>query len=593
MKRSDVGGQAVIEGVMMRGSKGIATAVRTEKGKIEIDMQRTIPVTKKHKYLNIPFIRGVFVLVDSLRQGIKALNYSSSFFEDCEESKFEDFLRRKLGEKANDAIIYFTIGLSLLLSAIIFLAIPTAIASLFKYFGLGDIGLNIIEAIIRISILILYMYGISKLDYIYRLFQYHGAEHKTIFCYEAGEKLTVENVRKYSRFHPRCGTNFLFLVMLVSILLFTFTGWGGFFERLILRILLIPLVSGISYEIIRWLGKNNSKLAKIISAPGLKLQNLTTREPDDSQLEVAIVALKTAEGIPEDKKMILDLINLGTKKLEENKIETPRLDATLLLGKVINKDRLYMLTNGNEEVSLEDEKEYFSLIEERMKNKPIKYILGTCEFMGLDLNVREGVLIPRGDTEVLVERVLKEIKEDDEIKVCDLCCGSGAIGIALAHFRKNITVDSIDYFPIPEEVTKENIIKHGLEDRVNFIKSNLLDEIIKNSKKYKIIVSNPPYIKEEDIKELMNDVKEYEPHTALNGGSDGLVFYRNIVEHSVEALEENGVLAFEIGFDQGDDVKELMEKAGYKDIEVIKDLAGLDRVVIGRYIVENERKTMI
>ncbi|MGL4848247.1 MAG: peptide chain release factor N(5)-glutamine methyltransferase [Clostridium sp.] len=586
MRKCDVGGQAVLEGVMMRGTKGIATAVRVD-DKIEVDMKYVRPVTKKHKILNIPFLRGVFILIDSLVQGIKALNYSASFFEDCEESKFEDFLRKKFGDKSNDIIIGFTICLSLIMSAIIFLAIPTGIASLFKAFGFGDIVLNIIEAVIRIGILIGYMYGIGKLEDINRLFQYHGAEHKTIFCYENEEKLTVENVRKYSRFHPRCGTNFIFLVMIVSILLFTFTGWGGFLERLILRIILIPFVSGISYEIIKWLGKNENGLAKIIAMPGLKLQKLTTREPDDKQIEVAIKALKTAEGIPEDKKMILDLINLGNKKLEQEGIETARLDATLLLGKVLGKDRLYLLMNSEEEVSLSDEKVYFSLIEERMKKKPMQYILGYVEFMGLTLNVAEGVLVPRGDTEVLVERVLEEIEEDSEIDVCDLCSGSGAIGIALAEFRKNISVDQIDYYEIPEKMTKENIEKFNLGDRVKFIKSDLLEEVIKEDKKYEILVSNPPYIKEEEIERLMEDVKNYEPHTALSGGEDGLIFYRKIIEQSVSVLKENGILAFEIGHDQGNEVKELMEERGYRDVEVIKDLASLDRVVIGRYFVEN------
>ena len=161
--------------------------------------------------------------------------------------------------------------------------------------------LNLIEAAIRIIILILYMFLISKMKDIYRVFQYHGAEHKTIFCYEAMEELTVENVKKHSRLHPRCGTNFLFLIMFVSIVIFSFTGWGGIVERLALRIIFIPVVTGISYELIKWLGKNDSMLAKIIAYPGLKLQLLTTKEPDDSQIEVAIASLKAAEGIEESR----------------------------------------------------------------------------------------------------------------------------------------------------------------------------------------------------------------------------------------------------------------------------------------------------
>ena len=211
--------------------------------------------------------------------------------------------------------------------------------------------LNLIEAAIRIIILILYMFLISKMNDIYRVFQYHGAEHKTIFCYEAMEELTVENVRKQSRLHPRCGTNFLFLIMFVSIVIFSFTGWGGIVERLALRIVFIPVVTGISYELIKWLGKNDSMLAKIIAYPGLKLQLLTTKEPDDSQIEVAIASLKAAEGIKESNKKIEELINTGTATLKENGIDTARLDAELLLGSVIEKDRVYLITHKEEEVS--------------------------------------------------------------------------------------------------------------------------------------------------------------------------------------------------------------------------------------------------
>lgn len=267
MKKCDVGGQAIIEGVMMRGSKGLATAIRTPSGKIEVNVKKTKPITKKYKFLNIPIIRGAVVLIDSLIVGIKTLNYSASFFEeDEEESKFDIWLKEKLGDKgANDLLVTFTMMISLLVAAGLFLGIPTAIASLFKNTGISSVALNLIEAIIRIAILIAYMFLISKLDDIYRVFQYHGAEHKTIFCYEADEKLTVENVRKFGRLHPRCGTNFLFLTMLVSVILFSLTGWGGFWQRLILRIVLMPIVAGITYEIIKWLGRTESKLGKIIA----------------------------------------------------------------------------------------------------------------------------------------------------------------------------------------------------------------------------------------------------------------------------------------------------------------------------------------
>lgn len=582
MKKCDVGGQAIIEGVMMRGSKGLATAIRTPSGKIEVNVKKTKPITKKYKFLNIPIIRGAVVLIDSLIVGIKTLNYSASFFEeDEEESKFDIWLKEKLGDKgANDLLVTFTMMISLLVAAGLFLGIPTAIASLFKNTGISSVALNLIEAIIRIAILIAYMFLISKLDDIYRVFQYHGAEHKTIFCYEADEKLTVENVRKFGRLHPRCGTNFLFLTMLVSVILFSLTGWGGFWQRLILRIVLMPIVAGITYEIIKWLGRTESKLGKIIAYPGLKLQELTTKEPDDAQLEVAIESLKAAEGI-EYKKKIGELLIDGNKILKEANIDTYILDTQLLLGKVLGKDKLYLITNKEEEVSKFKEREFYALIEKRKNKMPISYILKTTEFMGLDLHVEEGVLIPRGDTEILVEETLKFMDEDKEYEVCDLCCGSGAIGISIAHFRENTKVDLIDYYDVPEKVTKRNIVKQKLSNRAKFIKSDLLNEVINQQKKYDILVSNPPYIKEEVIDTLMEDVKDYEPHTALSGGNDGLDFYRRIVDDSDKILKENGILAFEIGHDQGEEVSNLMIEKGYKNVRVVKDLAGLDRVVIG------------
>ncbi|EDT73442.1 peptide chain release factor N(5)-glutamine methyltransferase [Clostridium butyricum] len=583
MKRRDVGGQAVIEGVMMRGSKSLATAVRTPKGNIEINYKDNRPITKKHPILNIPFLRGFFVLIESMKIGMESLNYSASFLDDEDEepTKFELWLEKKLGKRANDVIIGFTMIISFIFSIGLFVVLPTGIASIFKNMGASNLALNLIEAFIRISILIGYMYVISKMKDIYRLFQYHGAEHKTIFCYESMEELTVENVRKQPRLHPRCGTNFMFLIMFVSIVIFSCTGWGGIVERLLLRIILIPVVTGISYELIKWLGKSDGKLARIIAYPGLKLQLLTTKEPDDSQIEVAIASLKAAEGIEDLNKTIEELINTGTKTLKDNGIDTARLDTELLLGNVIEKERLYLITHKEETIGKDQCDEFFELIEKRRKKMPVKYILNKCEFMGIDLHVEEGVLIPRDDTELLVDEVLKNISEDDEKQICDLCCGSGAIGISLACLRKNIKVDLLDYYPIPEKVTLINIEKHNLQERVSFSKSDLLDVSIKASKKYDIIVSNPPYIEEEEIEKLMDDVQKYEPHTALSGGIDGLDFYKKIVNQSIEVLNENGILAFEIGYNQGKAVKSLMEENNFKDVRVIKDFASLDRIVIG------------
>ena len=297
--KPNVGGQAVIEGVMMRGSKGTATAIRTPSGKIEVEVKNIVPYTKRNKLFALPIIRGFVTLIESMIIGIQTINYSASFFEEeGEPSKFEAWLEKKFGDKLNNFIMGLSLVISLGFSVLLFFILPTFIANIFKAMGIGNFTLHIIEGILRVTIFISYLYIIGKMKDINRVFQYHGAEHKTIFCYENEGELTSENAAKYTRFHPRCGTNFMFLVMVVSILLFSLTGWSTLWQRILSRLVLLPLVSGITYEMIRWLGKNDGKLARIVAAPGLKLQELTTREPDASQLEVAIVALKACEGLP-------------------------------------------------------------------------------------------------------------------------------------------------------------------------------------------------------------------------------------------------------------------------------------------------------
>ncbi|MBZ9606381.1 DUF1385 domain-containing protein [Clostridium estertheticum] len=297
-KNINVGGQAVIEGVMMRGSAGIATAVRTEQGEIVVEKKGYTAYTKKNKILGLPIIRGFVSLIESLVIGVKTLNYSASFFEEEEEpSKIDKWIKKVFKEKSSDVIMGISLVISLIISIGLFFILPTIVASLFSKVGASTMGMNIVEGIIRILIFLIYVYLIGKMEDVKRVYQYHGAEHKTIFCYENNVELTPENAAKFGRLHPRCGTNFLFLVMIVSIIMFSLTGWNSIWERIMYRIVLLPLISGGSYEIIKWMGRSTGTLAKILSYPGLKLQNLTTREPDLSQIEVAIKALKVAEGI--------------------------------------------------------------------------------------------------------------------------------------------------------------------------------------------------------------------------------------------------------------------------------------------------------
>lgn len=288
IKPKAVGGQAVIEGVMMKGAEDIAIAVRKPDGEIVVKKEK---LKANRKVISkIPVLRGIYAFIDSMVLGVQALMYSAEFIEEEEEdkkkkpSKFDEFL--------NNNIIWISVVISLVFSVGLFILLPTVIVDLFKGLTASNLMLNGIEGVVRIAIFLGYIFAVSRMKDIRRVFEYHGAEHKSIFCYEYGEELTVENVKKYGRLHPRCGTSFLFIVMIVSILLFSMFSWSGVLMRLLIRLALIPVVAGISYEIIKWAGRSQGKLSCIVSAPGMWLQKITTREPDDSQIEVAIEALK-------------------------------------------------------------------------------------------------------------------------------------------------------------------------------------------------------------------------------------------------------------------------------------------------------------
>ena len=293
MKKQSVGGQAVIEGVMMQSKNKRAIAVRKSNGEIVVEKNKIKSWVSEKNIDKIPFLRGAFILIDTMIEGIKSLNFSSEFFtEDIEEDAFDRFIKRIFKDKANDAMIWISLALSLVLSVGIFILIPTTVGGIFSKIIDNKLILNLIEGILRLSILFAYIVIISKNSDIKRVFQYHGAEHKSIHCYESGLELTVENARKFTTFHPRCGTNFLFIVMFTSVVLFSFFGWPNPLIRIVMRILFIPIVSGISYEIIKFIGKYNNKFTKIVAYPGMMLQKFTTQEPDDEQLEVALTALK-------------------------------------------------------------------------------------------------------------------------------------------------------------------------------------------------------------------------------------------------------------------------------------------------------------
>ena len=279
MAKLSVGGQAVIEGVMMRGPKDVATAVRDPNGRIQVETHPVSSIADRYPILKKPMLRGTVSLVESLVLGLRSLSYSAKMAGD------ED-------EQLTDKEMAGTIIFALVLASILFIAIPTGAAKFFHFITDDPVFLNLMEGFLRLAIFLAYIGGISRMKDIRRVFQYHGAEHKTIHCYEAGLPLTVANVQRFSRLHPRCGTNFLLIVMLVSIFVYAFLGWPSLIERIVSRILLLPVVAGISYELIRFAGRTTNPVALKLIKPGLWLQYLTTRPPQDDMVEVAIESLK-------------------------------------------------------------------------------------------------------------------------------------------------------------------------------------------------------------------------------------------------------------------------------------------------------------
>ena len=287
----------------------------------------------------------------------------------------------------------------------------------------------------------------------------------------------------------------------------------------------------------------------------------------------------------------LEVLEDKYKELTEKISDTPRLDVELFLQKALGDvDRIYIHLNLNKELTKEQYDEFLGYINDRINGRPVAYIVGNREFMGLDFFVKEGVLIPRPDTETLVEEIIELCKnKNEEINIVDIGTGSGAITVSLAKYIENSKITSLDISDIPLEVGKINAVNNGVDNRIEFLKSDVFTAIKNTEKKFDIIVSNPPYIPKKDIETLHTQVKDYEPYNALEGGEDGLDFYRQITEESVQYLKQGGILAYEVGHDQSEDVSKIMKHHGYDKIYTKKDIQGIDRVVIGFKLWYNQR----
>ncbi len=595
--RTYIGGQAVLEGVMMRGRKAYATAVRDPEGNIQVESKRLNPSKKMRVASKIPLVRGVVNFVSSLVSGSKILMRSAEVYGDeGEPSKFEKWCEAKLHLNVMSAVSFLATLLGIVLAVGLFVFLPMYLADLLVDTGTWlvrySIGYNLIQGGLRLLIFILYIVLITAMKDIRRVFMYHGAEHKTITCFEKGLELTPENAKTCSRIHDRCGTTFLFLVMAISIIVFSVVNWllkdvfngiGNdvlqFLAQFGIKLLFLPLVAGISYEVLKLLAKTQSKIFLPLKAPGFALQKLTTREPTEDMLEVAIAAFKKVyamdadETIPETQFVVSKSIKKYTEELKtlfrESGIDESDAEWLVSVKTGVARSEL----SACDTILVPSRvAEMDAVAGERLAGKPLWYILGDTEFYGYKIKVDGRVLIPRPETELLAEMAVKSVEEGD--KVLDLCTGSGCIAIAVRKEVKDkeISVVAADISAGALEVAAQNAKDNAAD--IKFIESDLFSNI---KGKFNLIVCNPPYVRRSDIAGLAKEVKDHEPLSALDGGEDGLDFYRRLAAEAPKHLVRGGTLLMECGIGQAQAIVKLFGKFDYTMVS--RDYNDVERFV--------------
>ena len=568
----------------MVGKKCTAIVRRKQSGRINIETRNKCIDDSKSGIDGIFLIRGIINFLQMISDSIKHLDV----YENKDKKIDKDNEKHDEESKILWGFIYFfrksktiTFLLAMLFFLFIFFLIPEGIVTVIP--NLNNIQLiSLIKTLIRIIIIFIYIWAISKNKELFKVLRYHGAEHKVINCYESKNKLTIQNVKSASKLHKRCGTNFFSYIIICYFIIFLFIPRYSIWFNVLIEVLIFPIILGISYEIIEYMARSNSVFSSLLFSVSKGIQSFTTKEPQDDEIEIAIIALKTAEGL-KVKNTIKELFLIGRSMLRDSGIKSYALDSRLILEYCLGVTPTQVFTS-EVEVSKEDEEQYFKLIEERKKGKPIAYIIGKKEFYGNDFIVKEGVLIPRPDTEILVEKVLEILDNKNQYtSICDLCSGSGAVGISIQKKNKQVNCTYIDNHDIPLKVTEENIYMYDLKERSYIVKSNLLDFFIENDLEVDGIVSNPPYIKTNEIDTLIKDVKDYEPHEALDGGEDGLDYYRKICEQAKKVLVENGFIAFEIPHNKAFDIIYIMTNNNFVNIDTYKDINDNDRVIVGYY----------
>ena len=602
-QRTHIGGQAVIQGVMMLSKCGMATAVRDDTGEMQTEAIRLTPPEQQAKWKRLPFVRGVVSFVSSLVLGMGALMRSSDVAfttEEEEPSNLSKWMTEKLKVSVGEILSVISTILGVVLALALFLLLPNYLTSLIAdaapaIGGTGSIWYNLIDGGFRLVIFLCYILFTLLFKSLRETYQYHGAEHKTINCYEYGDELTVENVKKASRLHDRCGTTFIFLVLIVSILIFalvnwalaalhwvTGIGWADGIISFIVKIIFLPVVAGISYEVLRLLSKTDSVLVLPLKAPGYLLQKLTTREPDDPMIECAIAAFKKAKEMEDDpnspersfvtETKLSKLLETMKSRFEKRGIDAS--DAAWIVSLTLNIPRSAL--SQERIVSRKECREIVNIFDERMTGRPLWYIFGDTDFCGCKIKVDERVLIPRPETELLVRQALAALKDGDSM--LDLCTGSGAIAVAVAveaAKKKNVTIVGADISEDALEVARENARIN--QASVTFVKADLFDGI---RGKFDLITANPPYIKSSEIASLDQEVRDFEPRIALDGGEDGLDFYRRIAERIRRYIVRGGMCIMECGEGQAQEIIRIFRETARCDFAmVVRDDAGVERIV--------------
>lgn len=584
-QKTSIGGQAVLEGVMMRSDKSMATAVRDQDGVIRTETKRLVLKEKQSKILRFPIIRGCVQFVQSLVGGVQTLMRSAEVFGEEEPSKFEKWVAQKLKINVMNVVTTFSLIVGLALAVFLFMWLPQFLRGQIELWTNTTFGVwakNFTEGGIKLLVFLSYILLCSLLKDIKRTFMYHGAEHKTISCYEKGLELTVENAKTCSRIHDRCGTTFMVFVMLVSIITFALfesvtNGAVVGALRVLCKIALLPVVAGISYELLKFLAKTDSWVFLPLKWPGMLLQKVTTKEPTDDMLEVAITAFKKVEemdaneNLPEESFVMSTKLSEILKRVKETLNEhgiTEDAEAEWIVSipLKIKRDDLAI----DRQISATYVDKINKLLAERITGRPLWYCVGDVDFYGYCIKVDERALIPRQETELLVYNAKQCVDKDS--KVLDLCTGTGAIAIALKK-ETDANVFALDVSDEALSLAKENAEKSVAE--ISFVKSDMFESL--TEKDFDVIVSNPPYIKRGDIEFLQTEVKDFEPIIALNGGEDGLDFYKIIAKNAKNYLKKGGALLLEVGFDQAEIVKNLL--TDFEKVEIIKDYENIDRII--------------